>query len=471
MTAAGAIFRKDARELVRDGRALVALGLVVLLALAAFWLSAQRIEASEAARTAANERERQTWVGQGSLNPHSAAHFSSWAFKPQNALAVVEPGLTPYYGEAIWMEAHYQNPANHRPAEDATEARRFADLSPAWLTVTLLPLVLIGLGFASLAREREGGQWRQMTASGVTASSVLRGKARLLLGLGLGIALLFTVPAVVGSSGLPSPGDAITRWLLIFVAVLLYAAAMVGVTLAVSAGSRTTRGALLGLVAFWMLSVVLAPRLAASAAEALSPAPSTTAFASQVTTDLEQGIDGHSSSDERTKQLEAATLRRYGVTRTEDLPVSFTGLSLQASEEFSNRVFDRHFGDLRAAHERQQGILRAAGLISPAIAFRNATAAFAGTDGAHHWHFVAAAETHRRDTIEMLNDDMIENAGAEGFDYMADSSFWATIPEFSYRTPGWAISRGALIDLAILFAWVVGGFLAATAAVRRWRAA
>ena len=357
MSAAGAILRKDTREFVRDGRALVALGIVALLSIAAFWLSWQRVESSEEARTAAAQRDRRTWEGQGERNLHGMAHFSSWAFKPQTALSVFEPGLTPFYGEAIWMEAHYQNPANHRPAEDATEARRFADLSPAWLTATLLPLFLIGLGFASLAREREGGQWRQMAASGVTARSVLAGKARMLVGLGMAIALLFTLPALLAGSGLPAPGDAGVRWLLILAAALLFATALVGVTLAVSAACRTARAALLGLVG--LLDGVRHP-----GAHAWSHRPPRSsrrrrhchAFTDRVNTDLREGIPPDQAPEALVKRLEDDTLERYGVRLLEDLPVNFEGILLQASEDHGNAVFDRHFGALRAAHQRQQRI-------------------------------------------------------------------------------------------------------------------
>ena len=58
-----------------------------------------------------------------------------------------------------------------------------------------------------------------------------------------------------------------------------------------------------------------------------------------------------------------------------------------------------------------------------------------------------------------------------GSSYRADPSLWATIPEFSYRAPGWTVSATAFVDLAALGGWVVGGFVAARLAVRRWRSA
>lgn len=466
MNAAATIARKDIREVIRDGRALAAVLVVAMLGSAALWLSVQQVSTATAERTAADARDRATWEGQGPNNPHSAAHLSSWAFKPTTALGVFDPGLTQYLGEAIWMEAHSQNPANHRAAEDASEARRFADLSPAWLIAVVLPLVVIALGFGALARERETGIWRQLAASGVPATALLCAKAVWLLGFAVGLALLVTLPSAAASVGLPVLPGAGLRWMLIVAAVVLFAAALTGVTLAVSGVARTARGALLGLIAFWMVAVVLVPRLAANAAQAIAPVPNARAFWDGVRADMDE--DG---GEARSKAFEAATLNRYGVTRKEDLPVSFAGLSLNESERHGDRVFDRNFGKLRAAHERQQGVLRWAGLASPVVAFRNASAAFAGTDAAHHWHFARAAEAHRRRVIAFLNDDMTRNAGSQDFDYKAGSALWAATPAFRYAAPGIDAARGGLVDLGILALWALAGAGMAVAGVRRWRAA
>lgn len=465
MSAARAILAKDMRELGRDGRALLTLGLVLLLSLAALWLSAQRMQVSESARAEAAARERQTWLNQGPANPHSVAHFSMYAFKPQTSLALFEPGLAPYMGEAIWLEAHYQDPARFRAVEDATEARRFADLSPAWIVAVALPLVVIALGFASLAREREEGLWRQLAAAGVSSREVLQGKAGWLMAMAGGLAALVSLPTLLVSAGLPAPADAGARWALIGLAVLLYAAALTGVTLAVSAASRTTRGALIALLAFWMISVVVVPRLAGTVADTYAPVPRGTDFWTTVRRELQDG------SDERAKRLETMTLKRYGVARVEDLPVSFAGIELQASEEHGNAIFDRHFGAIRDAHARQQNLMRLAGLLSPAVAFRNATTAFAGTDTAHHWHFAKGAEAHRRAVVKVLNGEMTARAKGQDFDYKADPKLWATIAALDYALPTWTVSRGGLLDLGILGFWVCGAALAAFAAVRRWRAA
>ena len=40
-------------------------------------------------------------------------------FKPHLPLSFIDPGLDPYTGSVIWVEAHYQNPARFRPSEEA----------------------------------------------------------------------------------------------------------------------------------------------------------------------------------------------------------------------------------------------------------------------------------------------------------------------------------------------------------------
>jgi len=50
----------------------------------------------------------------------------------------------------------------------------------------------------------------------------------------------------------------------------------------------------------------------------------------QLATDYEKGLPGDPDSETRYKQLEAATLARYGAETTDALSVSFAGLSLDA---------------------------------------------------------------------------------------------------------------------------------------------
>ena len=131
MSITTAIMAKDLRELRRDRRVVVMALLVLALAITALLTAYVRINAYEVDRAATIAADRVTWEGQGARNPHSAAHFSKWAFKPLTAQAVLDPGTTAFAGSAVWMEAHNRNPAVARPIDDQTVILPSGDFSLA----------------------------------------------------------------------------------------------------------------------------------------------------------------------------------------------------------------------------------------------------------------------------------------------------------------------------------------------------
>lgn len=56
---------------------------------------------------------------------------------------------------------------------------------------------------------------------------------------------------------------------------------------------------------------------------------------------LRDSVDEVSSRNARAERLKQELFRKYNVSKVEDLPVNFGGLSLQAGEEHGNEVFDR----------------------------------------------------------------------------------------------------------------------------------
>ena len=70
--------------------------------------------------------------------------------------------------------------------------------------------------------------------------------------------------------------------------------------------------------------------------------------------DRSKGIDGHNPSEERESELLEITLKKYNVKTIEDLPINFTGVIMQADEEYGNLVWDKHFGNLYSKLELQK---------------------------------------------------------------------------------------------------------------------
>jgi ABC-2 type transport system permease protein len=472
VSALGAVIATDTKEAWRDRRLPLLFLLCMALAILAGWSITLRHATQDRERVAAEAQDRRTWLQQGAANPHTIAHFGHYAFKPLSPLAAFDPGLTPYLGSAIWMEAHWQNPANARAAEDMLEAQRFADLTPAWMLQVVAPLVILALGFALLARERETGLWRAIAVSGLSPGRllVLRFASLVVLSacaLSPLVAASFAAPVLTPG---PTSADHVPRTLVLVGVYALYLLAWVGVTLAVSALARSSRAALAVLAGVWALTVVILPRMAISTADRLVPVPTAQAFRTAMEQDIAKGLDGHNDKDARLAALKEQTLQQYGLAKVEDLPVSFAGIALQAAEDYGDQVFDRHFGGLYQAYEDQRRSLRFPALLSPVLAVRQMSALLAGTDERHHRHFAHAAELHRRLIIRQLNDDMIQHGARLDFAYAADPALWRAIPEFTYRLPSLdeAHARPALWDLLVLAGWLLGGLLLAAMGVMRW---
>ena len=60
----------------------------------------------------------------------------------------------------------------------------------------------------------------------------------------------------------------------------------------------------------------------------------------------------------RESELLEITLKKYNVKTIEDLPINFTGVIMQADEEYGNLVWDKHFGNLYSKLELQSFIIK-----------------------------------------------------------------------------------------------------------------
>ncbi len=462
MSLVRAIVRKDAQELRRDKRLLAMILLVALLGITAIAASFARVSAYEADRAATVARDRDTWESQGARNPHGVAHFASWALRPLTAGALLDPGVSPYAGAAIWMEAHNQNPARARPVEDQVTALPLGAFSMAWVLQMLLPLLIAVIAAGAVARERERGTFRLMLASGGSARDFMMAK---IASVGRTTALIAGGTLAIGFAAALAMGGADgTRLALWVAAYLLFLAIIVLIAVGVSARSKSTGQAILVLMGLWLFAIILVPRAAASAAEIVAPVPAADRFWTDMSAAMKERSDPF--GDDKAAFGEAMA-RRYGVASVADLPVNFDGLQLEESERQGNIIFDRFYGQLNRIYAAQRNAMRWGNALSPLPALQNVSMALAGTDMPHQIAFQQQAEAHRRATVTALNTDMINKAGAAGFDYRADAGLWAQIDDFAFAPPGlMPIARSIWPDALILLGWLMLAGLFAQRSVR-----
>jgi ABC-2 type transport system permease protein len=464
------IARKEMIEMFRDGRFRASAAILSVLLFTALVLGWRQQARTSAQHEAARQATRAQWLGQGKKNPHSAAHYGVYAFKPKSPLALADPGTDAYTGVAVWLEAHKQNEFKYRPAQDATAVQRFGEMTGAAVLQLLVPLLIVLLTFNAFSGERESGTLRQLFSLGVQPASLALGKAA---GVGVPLLLLLTPAAIIASlaiataEGAGGLAAALPRATAMAAGYLLYFAAWIAGSLAVSAIATSSRVALIALLGFWMFDGLVAPRAAADIARAVKPAPSAFEFAADLEAALKNGIGGHEPTEERNKRMERELLKKYNVDRLEALPVNLTGVRLQAGEDHGNEVFDHAYSGLWKTFEEQDRVRRWAAFAAPGLAIRSISMGFAGSDFAQHAHFAKAAEEYRRGIQRVMNDDIMKNAGA-GAPYFAGNDLWAKVGPFEYTAPDaqWVMGRQAG-SFGVLLAWCCAACAAMVFATRR----
>jgi ABC-2 type transport system permease protein len=458
------IAAKEVTSLIRDGRLPWAGGIVVALVFAALSVGWERQREVASERAAAQALDYDDWVAQPERHPHNAAHQGMHVFKPDPALSIVDPGIDPYVGSTIWLQAHRQSELAFMPAQDATGLQRFGELSAAWVLQVLGPLLVIVLGFDAFAGERELGTLRQTLSLGVSARRLLWGKA---FGQLSALAILLVPATAVGAvivvirgAGIGLDAAARVGWLA--VGYSAYLALAVFAVLAVSALVRSSRIALVTLLGLWIATTLLAPRVASDLSRTWHPNPSRLAFNADLGSEM--------------GQVAAQVWKeQFGVTSpwSPDLPLDKWGVALQVDDHAGYAVMDRHFASLWDTFGDQQRAQEWLGLAAPVMAVRAFSMAIAGTDFAHYRSFSLAAERHRRLLQDVMSADLVENADPRGtghFDYRAASDLWSRVPRFTYNLPpvSWAVdnSRRSLTVLAITLLLAVA---AAHVVVSRWR--
>jgi ABC-2 type transport system permease protein len=464
------IAKKELISALRDGRVMWSAAIFALMLVAALGSAAQRYAVISKERAAAQEIVNIQWQNQGEKNPHAAAHYGVYAFKPVTPLSFFDTGVSSFTGVSIWLEAHKQNMAEGEPARDATAIARFGELTAAFTLQMLLPLLVILLSFASFAGEREQGTLRQVLAMGVSPTRLFLGKA-----LGAAAAAgLFVGPVIVCgliALLLVPGGTAFFGHSLVIVAIyIVYAAIFLFLTLAVSASADSSRTALVVMVAFWAVSSVALPKVAADAARLIHETPTAVGFQKAIAADLENGIGGK-SLDAIVAERKEATLRLYKVDAIEKLPINFQGIVLGLQEQLSNAVFDKNYGELYNTLNAQKDVFESLSVFSPRLAVQMASMELSETSLGAHVEFTRQAETYRRNLIDTMNKAMTMNSTGASPDYRAGPELWAKTGVFGYQHPSLAKLLAVLgPNLMVMFLWLAASIVAGLLAARKLKA-
>ncbi|OAI16965.1 hypothetical protein A1507_11385 [Methylomonas koyamae] len=463
------VMRKELLTTLRDGRLLV-LGLSLFALFAAFFLfSSQQLQAQRLEKQRVGATAKEQWNSQSVKNPHSAAHYGIYVFKPDLPAAAIDPGLTPFTGQSLWLEPHKRNLTRFNPSADDVLANRFGQAGSSFVLYALLPLLIVALSFNSVSQERERGTLRMLHSLGVTPLALLFGKLSGLLAafwLVMSPAVLLAALTLAGQFDLTT--DDLMRLSVLLVGLLAYYTIFAALSIAASAYFRTSRNTLFCLLGFWMGSVFVAPRLGAAIGDVVAPNPSASQFWDAIKTDIAQGLPGDGSKQQRETAFEAQVLAQYGVAGKEQLPVGFVSLNRQFNDAYSSKVHQLHFDRLRDNFAKQQQLAQLAGWLGPSLALRSLSMAIAGTDLAHQRDFEDAAEDYRRYFIDLTEEwDRERSRGTERSAKGAETD-WRSVRDFAYAVPtvGYSL-RASLLPLTLLSAWLCAALWLLAQSARR----
>lgn len=456
MSAALRIAREEWRLLRRDRVAVLGLTLLLLLTVVAAFTAWEQRRTTDAERARHQTQVDHEFEAQPDRHPHRMVHYGHFVFRPLNPLAAFDSGVDAYTGHTLFLEGHRQNSANFGDVRQSSLLLRFGQLTPAFVLQVLAPLLLIFVGHALLARERESGTLRILLAQGVRARQIVAGK---LLALS-GVAALVLLPALLALTWIVAATSAPVSMVAVLAVgyalwLLIWAVGIAGV----SAWFARGRDALVTLLAVWAVSVVLVPRLAPELVASSLALPTRFETDIAVARDLAALGDSHDPDDPYFAGFRKKVLAEYGVSRVEDLPVNYKGLLGMEGERLTSALFERY---ANASVQRQEAQLRHVdrfALPSPVIALRRLSMAAAGTDLQNYRRFVEQAERHRYRLVQELNRLQAEKIGFANDRSSRDSrishSHWHGFADFRYEAaPPVEALRRAAPAAAVLLLWL-----------------
>lgn len=378
---------------------------------------------------------------QPARHPHRMVHYGTYAFRPMSPLAAFDPGVDPFTGTTVFLEGHRQNNTTFGTARESSELIRFGLLTPAFVLQTLVPLVLIFLGFASVSREQASQSLLLLRAHGASCVQVVVGK---FLALTI-LVVIALVPAILGLGYAvqlaPAAGSIV--WV-IAAAYTVYLLTWSGFIVGASAYFRQGRTAVMVLVSLWAFTSILLPRVAAEWAGWRVQLPSRTETDLKVQAELRAIGDSHNPDDPYFKDFRDKMLRQYNVDKVEDLPFNYRGALAIEGEALTSQLFDNYAKKNAEIQQKQLDVLQAFAFASPAIAVRRVSMAGAATDLSNHLQFLKQSEEYRFSMIQQLNqmhanklrfaDDSARSTSTTAAQRTRISpDNWHTIPDFRFK--------------------------------------
>ncbi len=452
------IARQEIRQILRGKMQWILIGSIWGLVALSAWSGGIRHASLSSTHEAVHAFEKKAWEDQPDRHPHRAAHFGQFAFRPPGILEVIESGVMPFTGSAIYLEPHVRNEPVLAPSRSLPPSTRMGYFQINTVFSLFIPLILIFMVVPRLPYESGSGILRILESQGIFPREILLGKS---LGAWGVACLVFILPLLVlGSTVLlaTSPGTYLHFVFYVLqtaVYYLLWCLAFV----TVSSYFRTESAAIGAALGIFIVQSLVIPRIVPTVAETLLPEMGTGQFKQRLYAELAKSPNGHRPGGPEFDLFKKQLMEKHGVAKLEDLPFNYEGLVMQKAEEHSTRVFQAAFEEQWGLFARQERLAITLAFFSPTAIQRILSMHFTRSHSSDQRHFELAVEGHRNGMNRDLNTLLTSLPYQDRKTKKLPAATWAGIPTFKMEGMPFKHSLSyampALLILVFQTAWAV----------------
>jgi ABC-2 type transport system permease protein len=364
------IAKQEWNSIFRSKVPLALYAVLLAVSLLATFTGWQYVSKFSAQQATAREEVHDHWMKQPERHPHRVAHYGYLVFREKSPLSFFDFGLDSYVGNSVFLEAHRQNTVNMSEAGFSNGMLRFGELSMAMVLQVLVPLLIIFIGFQTVAGLKQNGVLKILLCQRASYLDILLGKT---MGLTAVTWLLF-LPLLLFSlfCGMISLGhinaESMLRIVMIVTLYGLYFLVITMLVVAVSAMAKSAKNALMTLVLIWILFFIVIPKSAQTLGNSLYEAPDKIAFEHGIENDVSKEGDSHNPDDPHFSELKINTLKKYGVDSIQALPVNYGALVMQEGENITSRIFNQHYDRLISIYKAQNSVSSVLSFADPYLA-------------------------------------------------------------------------------------------------------
>lgn len=431
------IWFAETRLLLRSGRNLVALILLLVLSSAAVWAgisevehqraTIERVEAEQVRDLAAVEDANAGPEGDAGYNAYYAFMLTQDPPPPLAFAAIGQRDLQPFVlrVRALGLQAQLYDSETYNP-----ELALPGVFDWAFVLIYLLPLVVIALGHDLVTGERETGRLRlllSLPGSGLWRRRVGLRYGAVLAALGL--------PLVVGGIVMAAPASGIAIMLL---TAALYCGFWFGLAMLIGANMRTSATAAAAMIGCWIVLTLVAPALANAAIARSVP------VAKGIDLTLAQREVVHKGWDIPKDE----TFERFFVNHPEwrgkeEFEGRFHWKWYYAMHQVGDEAVAADVAKYRASLAKREGLTEALGFVLPGVGTMNVLHRLADTD--------IAAQLAYQDSIGAFHERLREFYYPYLFDdRVFTRADFAQIPRYEARSATGTLAIGSLGALALL---------------------